>query len=124
MSYSDLQGDLRCLRYSTSHTSENIATVLEVKEVSSTINGPQTLTFDLWPWSSNSSERGTKHVFRVNFAQIRSAIPEIFHTQTKNHRLTAPKTELSAAHCVRYNNNTVARICIQTSGKALAVSKF
>jgi len=31
---------------------------------------------------------------RVNLAQIRSAVPEIFHTQTKkNHRLTAPKTE-------------------------------
>jgi len=38
---------------------------------------------DLWPWPSNSSERGTKHVFRVNLAQIRSAVPDIFHTQTK-----------------------------------------
>jgi len=27
-----------------------------------------TLTFDLWPWRSNSSERGTKHVFTVNLA--------------------------------------------------------
>ena len=36
---------------------------------------------DLWP--SNSSERGTKHVFRVNLVQIRSAVPDIFHTQTK-----------------------------------------
>jgi len=25
----------------------------------------------LWPWPSNSSERGTKHVFPVNLAQIR-----------------------------------------------------
>jgi len=40
-----------------------------------------TLTFDIWPWPSKSSERGTKHVFRVNSAQIRSAVPEIFHTQ-------------------------------------------
>jgi len=46
-----------------------------------------------WPWRSNSSERGTKHVFRVNLAQIHSAIPERFHMQTNNHRLTAPKTE-------------------------------
>jgi len=30
---------------------------------------------------SNPSERGTKHVFRVNLVQIRSAVPEIFHTQ-------------------------------------------
>jgi len=33
---------------------------------------------DLWPWHSNSSERGTKHIFPVNLAQIRSAVPEIF----------------------------------------------
>jgi len=39
---------------------------------------------DLWPWHSNSSERGAKHVFYVNLAQIRSAVPETFHTkQTK-----------------------------------------
>jgi len=31
-----------------------------------------------WPWPSNSS-----HVFCVNSAQIRSAVPEIFHSQTK-----------------------------------------
>ena len=37
-----------------------------------------------WPWPSNSSERGTKHVFYVNLAQIRSAISDIFQTQTKN----------------------------------------
>ena len=42
-----------------------------------------TLTFDLWNWHSNLSEQGTKHVFPVNLAQIRSAVPEIFHTQTK-----------------------------------------
>jgi len=49
-----------------------------------------TLTFDLWPWHSSLSERGTKHVFRVNLAHIRSAVPEIFHTQTKKSQ-TAPK---------------------------------
>ena len=36
-----------------------------------------TLTFDFWPWHSNSSERRTKHVFRVNLVQIRSAVPAI-----------------------------------------------
>ena len=35
--------------------------------------------------------RGSKHIFRVNLAQIRSAVPEIFHTQTKKHRLMVPK---------------------------------
>jgi len=45
-----------------------------------------TLTFDLSPWHSNSSERGTKHVFRVNLAQIRSEVPKIFHTRSKKVR--------------------------------------
>jgi len=48
-----------------------------------------TLTFNLWPWPSNSSERGTKHVFPVILAQIRSAVPETFHTQTKEVRDSA-----------------------------------
>ena len=43
-----------------------------------------TLTFYRWLWPLNSSERGTKHVFRVNMAQIRSAVPDILHTLTKN----------------------------------------
>jgi len=34
-----------------------------------------TLTFDFWPWHSKPSERRTKHVFRVNLGQIRSAVP-------------------------------------------------
>jgi len=40
-----------------------------------------TLTFDLWRWPSNSNEQGTKHVFPVNLAQIRSAVPEICEWQ-------------------------------------------
>ena len=48
---------------------------------------------DLWPWPSDSSKRGTKHVFHVNLAQIHSAVPGIFHTQTKTTDcMTAPKT--------------------------------
>ena len=46
---------------------------------------------DLWP--SNSSEWETKQILHVNLAQIHSAVPKTFHTQPKNHRLTAPKTE-------------------------------
>ena len=38
---------------------------------------------DLWPWHSDWSKWGTKHIFHVNLAQIRSVVPEIFHTQTK-----------------------------------------
>jgi len=40
---------------------------------------------DLWPLTLTFklSQRGTKHVFRVNLAQIRSAVPEMFHTKVK-----------------------------------------
>jgi len=54
---------------------------------------------------SNLSEWGTKHIFCMNLAQICSAVPEIFHIQTKknknkNKKMTAPKTEPSAVHCM------------------------
>jgi len=42
---------------------------------------------DLWPWHSNLSKQGIKHVFPLNLEQIRSAVPEIFHTQTKKQEL-------------------------------------
>jgi len=52
---------------------------------------------DLWPWHSDSSERETKHVFPVNLAQIRSAVPKIYHTQTKSYsqRQNSQKQNLS-----------------------------
>jgi len=37
---------------------------------------------DLWTWHLNLSERRTKHVFHVSLAQIRLAVPKVFHTQT------------------------------------------
>ena len=37
------------------------------------------------------------NIFHVNLAQIRSAVPEIFHTQTKKSQ-TTPKTEPYAVH--------------------------
>jgi len=42
-----------------------------------------TLTFDLWPWHWNMSQRGNKHVFPVNLAEIRSAVSETSDSQTK-----------------------------------------
>jgi len=61
---------------------------LEAKDVLTNINRTQAAEraekrrfCPWWPWPSNSSEWGTKHVFRVNLAQIRSAVPNIFHTQ-------------------------------------------
>jgi len=36
-----------------------------------------------WLLPSKSSKRGTKHVFCVNLVQIRSAVPEIFHSETR-----------------------------------------
>ena len=60
-----------------------------------------TLTFDLWRWHSNSSERGTKHVFPVNLAQICSAVPGIFEAQTKWQ--TKSQTALKGTFtCVRW----------------------
>ena len=50
-----------------------------------------TLTFDLWSWHSNSSEREIKHIFHVNLMQIHSAVPETFHTQTKKTNKTGAK---------------------------------
>jgi len=46
----------------------------------------------LWPWHSNSSEWGSKHIFPVNLAQTRSVVPKIFEAQTKKSQ-TALKTE-------------------------------
>jgi len=54
-----------------------------------------------WPWPSNLSEWGTKHIFCVNLSQIRSAVPEIFHTQTKQVTdSTKNRTLCSSLHLV------------------------
>jgi len=65
---------------------------------------------DLWPWHSNSFERGTKHVFPVNLAQIRSAVPEIFDSQTKkktNHRALKQNLTVQFTAC---GNNTAGSV--------------
>ena len=48
-----------------------------------------TLTFD-FDLEVQTRLPGTKHVFRVNLAQIRSGVSEIFHTKKSQ---TGPKTE-------------------------------
>jgi len=85
-----------------------------------------TLTFDLWPWPSNLSEPGTKHVFRVNLAQIRSAVPEIFYKQkitvsTKNRTLRSSQRVVKIPTnywntCVHNNSNfaIIIEICRTT----------
>ena len=45
-----------------------------------------TLTFNLWPWHSNSFERGINRVFAVNLAQIPLAVPEIFEWLTNKEK--------------------------------------
>jgi len=59
-----------------------------------------------WPWLSNSSERGTKEVFHVKLAQIRSVVPEIFHTQTKKPQTDSTKNRTfhSSLHVVTMAN--------------------
>jgi len=80
-----------------------------------------TLTFNLWPWPSNSSERGTKHVFHVNLMQIRSAIFEIFihkqKTDWRRHKQNLPPSpraviipNLNVTKCLIWNF-TVYRHC-------------
>jgi len=53
-----------------------------------------TLTFDLWPWHSKSSERGNKHVFPVNLVQIRSAVPrDIWFTNKQTNTKVTDSTK-------------------------------
>jgi len=62
-----------------------------------------TFTFDFWPWRSNLSERGTKHIFHVHLAQIHSVVSRgiwLTNKQTKKLK-TAPKTEPYAVHSMR-----------------------
>ena len=58
---------------------------------------PLILTFNL----VQARDQTTKHVFLVNLAEIRSAVPEIFYTQTKNPQTDGAETEPSEVHCVR-----------------------
>jgi len=94
------------------------------------LNGEEICPWWPWPWHSNSSERGTKHVFSVNLEQIRSAVPEIFDSQTnkdkmkKNHK-TVLKTELYdilqcrvKQHCCHTQRSTDARLWLANPGCA------
>jgi len=55
------------------------------------------LTFDLHIQTRPSEG---SHVFRVNLTQIRSAVPQTFHTRTKKGPNSHQKTEPYVAHCV------------------------
>ena len=55
-----------------------------------------------WPWHSNLSEQGTKHVFSVNLVQICSTVPEIFHTETKK----SQRQKQNLAQFTECSNNT------------------
>jgi len=60
------------------------------------------LTFDLWPWHLNSSEQGTKHVFRVNFAQTLQWFPRYFiHKQQANKNVTDSATNRTLRSSLR-----------------------
>jgi len=64
-----------------------------------------------WPWPSNATERGTKHVFPVNLVQILSAVPEIFDTEIRKSQ-TTPKRQ-NFAQFTAYGNysNAASRCC-------------
>ena len=67
------------------------------------VHSPFFVPGEWWPWHSNSSKRGTKHVFPVNLAEIRSAVHQVFDSQTNKNKKsqTAPKTEPYTVHCVQ-----------------------
>jgi len=69
-----------------------------------------TLTSDLDPQTRPSEEPNTSsmRIWRKSVQQF----PEIFHTQTKKHRLMAPKTEQFAIHCRSLRAvTTIANMC-------------
>ena len=71
-----------------------------------------TLTFDLDIRTQfNSSEPGTKHVFPVNLAQIRSAVPEIFHAETTKSDRQRQKELYLMQFTVRIKNKQNAAPC-------------
>jgi len=63
--------------------------------------------------NSNSSERGTKHVFRVNLAQTRSAVPETFHTQTKKSQTALKQNLTQFTACGK--DVADGQVCVKTS---------
>jgi len=71
---------------------------------------------DLWP--SNSSERGTKHVFHVNLAPICSVVLEIFHTQTKKTQTDAAKNRTFRSSLCVVKMNYVIRFTQKLKGLA------
>ena len=60
-----------------------------------------TLTFDVWPWPSNSSERWDQTRLSCELGANPFSGSRDILTQTENNILTAPKTEPSAVHGIR-----------------------
>ena len=65
---------------------------------------------DFWPRHSNSSKRGTKHVFAVNLVQIRSAVPEIFKWQTNKEKQNWSQTALKTESYLRAAKHVVQTV--------------
>jgi len=90
-------------KHTHTHTQINYNAKLEAKDVLPNINRTDAAEWPKKPFfvpgdldlQTHPSE-GPNTASMVNH----SAVPEVFHTQTKNHRLTAPKTEPSAVHCM------------------------
>jgi len=81
-----------------------------------------TLSFDLWPWHSNSSEWGTKHVFPVNLAQIRLAVPEIFDAKTKKSETAIKKQNLTQfTACGNYTLDVIQLLTVNWLRKEQAL---
>ena len=64
-----------------------------------------------WPWHSNSSEPWTKRVLPVNLTQMLSAVPEVFHTQTKKQKVTDGAKNRTLLACGN-NIQSIVLVCI------------
>ena len=58
------------------------------------------LNLDLWPWHSNSSKRGTKHICEFGPNPFSSS-RDISYTNKQEKSRTAPRTEPYTVHCMR-----------------------
>ena len=81
--------------------------------------------FDLWPWHSDSSERGTKQVFPVNLTQICSAVPEIFDSRTNKEKTKSHSAKnRTLLACSKYRKELKTKIDMAQKTRSLMVMRL
>ena len=104
---------------SVRHMPYNASSIRMTQQFSSFFPGD----LELWPWHSDSSERGIKHIFPVNLVQIHSAVPDItlFDSQTNKKVTDSAKTEpyLRAVKTIRIEMKaSIVWNCSKSIGRA------